>query len=292
MTIDRTEPATGVLVGVDGDPATTGAVEWAAREADRRHVSLDLVQVLPGSVTVPALQEPAGRAHVLLDQARRVTESVAPGVPVRISVVEGGVGAALVQAAERAALLVIGSRGPAIDVDPTVGRTVAHVLGHALCPVIVVPRARRDDDGGAVFVGVDGSPDAVAAVDFAADVADRRQAPLVALGVAPRLGAPDHVDLWRRSVAEAVSGIAEDYPDVPVREEIRRGRPGEEIVRGASGAQLIVLGSRGRGAVTGALLGSTSQSVVSLAPCPVAVLPPRASDARSRRLRTAVGRSS
>ena len=290
--IDRTEPASGVLVGVDGDHATAGAVEWAAREADRRHVSLDLVQVLPGSETVPALQKPTGRAHALLDQARRNVESVAPGVAVRISVVEGEVGAALVQVAERAALLVIGTRGPAIDVNPTVGRTVAHILGHAACPVIVVPRLRRDDDRGPVLVGVDGSPDAVAAVDFAADVADRRQATLVALGVAPRLGAPTHEDMWRRQVAEAVAGIAEEYPDVTVREEVRRGNPDHEIVRGASGAQLIVLGSRGRGAMTGALLGSTSQAVVSQAPCPVAVLPPRAADARTRRLRSAAGTSS
>lgn len=47
--IERSEPVTAIVVGVGGNPATLRAVTWAAREAARRHLSLDLVQVLPPS---------------------------------------------------------------------------------------------------------------------------------------------------------------------------------------------------------------------------------------------------
>lgn len=292
--IDRTEPVTGVLVGVDGDPATSAAVTWAAREAERRRLTLDLVQVLPAADHEATLRAPTGRAHALLDEARRHAERVAPDVPIRLSEVDGAVGPALVRSAEHAALLVLGTRGAVIDINTTVGRTVAHVLGHAACPVVVVPPiARHDGDEGEVLVGVDGSPDAVAAVAFAAEVADHRKVPLVALGVAPRFGAADNEDTWRRVLAESVAGVAETYPDLRVSEEFCRGTAAQEIVRRAGGAQLIVLGSRGRGALIGALLGSTSQAVVSRAPCPVAVLSPRAAAiARTRAPGAAAGRPS
>ena len=287
---DRSEPATGVLVGVDDDPATRTAVEWAAREASRRHIPLEIVQVLPGAGRGAALRVPTGRPHDLLDRARRHAERVAPGVATRMSVVEGRVGPNLVAVAERAALLVVGVRGPVLDLDPVVGRTVAHVLGHAACPVAVVPHHGRDEDG-PVLVGIDGSADAAAAVGLAAEIAERDQDPLVALGVMPRVGARDDDDRWRRIVAEGVAGIAEDHPDLPVHEDVVHGTADQELVRRAGGARLVVLGSRGRGALTGALLGSTSQAVAGRASCPVVVLPPRAATARAHRTRTGAGRS-
>ena len=143
--IDRNEPATGLIVGVDGNPATLRAVDWAAREADRRHLALDLVQVLPPSERGPVLREPTGRAHALLEQGRRIAADVAPDVAVRASVLDGVVGPALVGVAERAALLVMGSRHAEGDLDLTVGRTVAQTVGHAPCPVVVVPQ--RWDSG-------------------------------------------------------------------------------------------------------------------------------------------------
>ena len=186
---------------------------------------------------------------------------------------------------------MVGVRGPVLDLDPVVGRTVAHVMGHAACPVAVVPHHGRDEDG-PVLVGVDGSADAVAAVGLAAEIAERDQDPLVALGVMPRVGARDDDDRWRRIVAEGVAGIAEDHPDLPVHEDVVHGTADQELVRRAGGARLVVLGSRGRGALAGALLGSTSQAVAGRASCPVVVLPPRAATARAHRMRTAAGRSS
>ncbi|GLZ49648.1 universal stress protein [Actinomycetospora sp. NBRC 106375] len=273
--IDRSVPPAGVVVGVDGDAATLRAAAWAAREADGRGLPLDLVQVLPPSHRpTDELRAPSGRALGLLEQARRVAVGEAPGVSVRLSVVDGSVGEALAAVARRAHLLVLGSRGFDSVVDVTLGRTLVHAMTHAACPVVVVP-PRRDPcerHTGAIVVGVDGSPESHGAVAFATDVADRWHARITAVHVATRRVDADHDD-QRRVLAEALAGLADRHPGVRMREAFPHGAAGEEILGEARhGAALIVLGSRGRGSLVGPLVGSTSQTVVRSACCPVAVL--------------------
>ena len=291
--IDHSTPSAGVLAGVDGSPATVGAVRWAAREAARRHLPLDLIQVLPPSERPrDELRSPSGRAHALLEQARLAADAVAPEVPVRLSVVDGVAGPALVATATHARLLVIGARPSGGITDAGVGRTVAHVMGHAPCPVIVVPPNWEPTEGAdsrGVLVGVDGSAEALGAIAFGADVADRAGSTLFTVTVAPRLGGPDE-DTQRRYLAEGGAGIATTHPDLVVREVVRRGAASEALLDVArSGVSLVTVGSRGLGAVGGALLGSTSQQIVRFAPCPVAVLPPRAAASWSHPERTYAG---
>jgi nucleotide-binding universal stress UspA family protein len=277
---DHSTPPAGVLVGVDGSPTTAGAVRWAAREAARRHQSVDLVQVLPPSERPhDELRSPSGRAHVLLEQARQAAAAVAPEVTVRMSVVDGVAGPALVATAVRAHLLVIGARPGSGLADMGVGRTISHVMGHAPCPVIVVPPGRDpagDEASRGVLVGVDGSVESLGAIAFGADVANRSRSTLVTASVTPRLGGPDE-ETRRRYLAEARARLATTHPELVVREVVQRGAPSEALLDVArSGVSLVALGSRGGGALGGALLGSTSQQVVRFAPCPVAVLPPQA----------------
>ena len=256
--IDHSTPPAGVLVGVDGSPATAGAVRWAAREAARRHLPLDLVQVLPPSERPhDELRSPSGRAHALLEQARQVAGAVAPEVPVRLSVVDGVAGPALVATASRARLLVIGARPGSGLADMGVGRTVAHVMGHAPCPVIVVPpdwEPAEDEASRGVLVGVDGSLEAVGAIAFGADVADRSRSTLVTASVTPRLGGPDE-ETRRRYLAEAAAGIATTHPDLVVRGggpawRAERGAPRRRpLGREPGGARLARAGGpRGRAA--------------------------------------------
>ncbi|GAA4880777.1 universal stress protein [Actinomycetospora straminea] len=280
--IDRSVPPAGVVVGVDGDPGTLRAVGWAAREADRRRLPLDLVQVLPPSDRDPdELRAPTGRAMSLLGQARRIAEAAAPGLAPRLSVVDGVAGPALVAVSRRAHLLVVGTRHLDGALDLTLGRTLVHTMGRSACPVVVVgPRWDPDErHEGPVLVGVDGSPESHGAVAFATDVADRWHARLTAVGVAPRHDADADADERRRVLAEARAGLATRYPGVRLHEVLDRGDPGEELLREArDGAALVVLGCRGRGALAGTLVGSTSQRVVRAAPCPVAVLPAGAAE--------------
>ncbi|PVZ06811.1 universal stress protein [Actinomycetospora cinnamomea] len=278
--IDRSVPPAGVVVGVDGDPSTLRAVGWAAREADRRHLPLDLVQVLPPSHRPDdELYAPTGRALSLLEQARRIAAVDAPDLTIRLSVVDGVAGPALVATAQRAHLLVLGSRALDGALDLTLGRTLVHAMSQGICPVIVVPPRWDPVEAhtGAVLVGVDGSPESHGAVAFATDVADRWRVRVTAVAVAPRREPDADGEARRRVIAEARAGMLERHPGVRLHETVAHGTPSEELLREARrGAALVVLGSRGRGALVGTLVGSTSQAVVRAAPCPVAVLPSRA----------------
>jgi nucleotide-binding universal stress UspA family protein len=272
--IDRTEPATGIVAGVGGNPATLRAVRWAAREAGRRHLSLDLVQVLPPSHDDHVLRAPQGRARALLEQGRHVAAASAPGVPVRLSVVTGVAGPALVHVAARAELLVLGSRTAAGDLDLTVGRIVGHAIGHAGCPVVLVPQIWNPDaaHSGHVLVHVEES---VGAVAFAADVAERWQAPLEAVAVGARRGSEADEQVHRQRLADALAGTTDRHPHLALHEAVLWGNDAEAILQRSRGqARLIVLCSRGHGALTASFLGATTQAVVRMASCPTAVLPP------------------
>ncbi|MGW2853670.1 universal stress protein, partial [Streptomyces sp. NPDC001215] len=66
------------------------------------------------------------------------------------------------------------------------------------------------------------------------------------------------------------------YPDVTVRQEVLSGETREVLIEASSGAQLMVVGARGHGGLSGMLLGSVSQAVLHHAHCPVAVVRGRA----------------
>lgn len=277
MSTDRaTAPGTPrLLVGVDDHPATLRAVGWAAREAAFRGADLSLVQVHPPSGSEAGPHSPTGRASGLLDHARRAAHEVAADVAVHVSVVEGPVGPALSEAAAGATLLVVGSRIPARGFAPGVGRTIAHLLAHAPCPVVVVPQnwTPRSVHAGDVVVGIDGSVPSAAAAVFAAETAERWGASLTAVTVGPWVDEDDQVEL-RRWLAEAVAGLPEDHPDLRIHEVVRSGIAAEELIRSTgTRARLLVLASSGRGALGKALLGSTCRDVIGLTRCPVAVLP-------------------
>lgn len=281
--IDRSVPPAGVVVGVDGDPATLRAIGWAAHEAKRRELPLDLVQILPpSSRPEDELRAPSGRALSLMESARRLAVGAEPGVSPRLSVADGVVGPSLVAVARQARLLVLGSRGHDGALDLTIGRTLVHALGQAQCPVVVVP-PRWDPAAahtGPVVAGVDGSPESDGAVVLAAEVADRWQSRLTIAAVT-RHQDPGTDGEARRLLTTARAGVSARHPDLPVEEVVGHGTPGEELLACArDGAALLVVGSRGRGALVGSLIGSTSQAVVRFAPCPVAVLPPAAAARR------------
>lgn len=275
--IDRTEPATGIVAGVGGNPATLRAVRWAARDAARRHLSLDLVQVLPPSHDDHVLWAPQGRARALLEQGRHVAAASAPEVPVRLSAVTVVAGPALVHVAARAELLVLGSRTAAGDLDLTVGGIVGHAIGHATCPVVLVAQVWDPDaaHAGHVLVHVEGTSESVGAVAFAADVAERWQAPLEAVAVGGRRGSEADEQVHRLRLADALAGTTDRHPHLALHEAVLWGNDAEEILqRSRRQARLIVLCSRGHGALAASFLGATTQAVVRMASCPTVVMPP------------------
>lgn len=135
-----------------------------------------------------------------------------------------------------------------------------------------------------VIVGVDGSPDSVRALQWAAEYAGRYGAPLEAVivfqvpvvwgGPYAMRGLPDSADLEKQArgvLADTVrTALGED---AQVTERVETGHTADALVTASRGAQLVVVGSRGHGGFTGLLLGSVSQYCVTHARCPVIVMP-------------------
>ena len=76
----------------------------------------------------------------------------------------------------------------------------------------------------------------------------------------------------RLLVAESVAGPASDHPDVAWETRLITGQAARAILAAAESADLVVVGSRGRGGFTGLLLGSVSQTVLHHTPCPIAIV--------------------
>lgn len=287
-----------VVVGVDGSPAALTAVDAAAHEAVLRNAELHVAHAF----VWPALHAPRGTSPLgppaggmregverMLAEAVARARSAAPGVEVSHGVIAGEAVTALEAESRTAQLLVVGHRGTSGFSRLLLGSTAVHVAAHASCPVMVV--RGQSEPAGPVVVAVDGSPRGEPAVAFAFAETSLRGAELVALHAwttwtdqaAPAPGRPlEVVDLIgdvrelegteERLLAEALAGQRERHPDVRVRARLVRGRTRPTLIEASAGAQLIVVGARGRGGFAGLLLGSVSQAVLHHAQCPVTVV--------------------
>jgi nucleotide-binding universal stress UspA family protein len=289
VVVDERVTGQPVVVGVDGSESALRAVEWGAAEAARRGAPLRLVTALavPSDHLVghPGLGERfRDESEALARRALRTAASAVSGagVPVDTEVRVGFPVGTLVEEAHRAQVLVVGSRGRGGLAGLLLGSVAAALAAHAACPVVVVRQDAPGTSGGPVVVGIDGSPTSEAATAFAFEAAAARRARLVALHswsdvVVDPLAMPlvdrEAVAEGERSVlAERLAGWSEKYPDVPVERVVVRDLPAHALVERSAEAQLLVVGSRGRGGAASLLLGSVSHAVLHRGHCPVAVV--------------------
>lgn len=285
-------PTPGVLVGVDGSPEGLAAVELAAREAAARRCPLRVVHAcLWPLLNVPLEPAPgapadAGIGHLaerIVAEGITRARSVAPELAVTGEVIVGAPAPVLMRCSADAILTVIGDRGLGGFTGLLAGSVAVQLAAHAPGPVLVARGDLHRD--GAVVVGVDGSPANGPAIGYAFESASLRKAPLVALHawMDPAPPAPGHLlplvyDLRevheeeQRLLAEALAGWQEQFPDVTVQRFLPRQSARGALIDAAASAQLVVVGSRGRGGFTGLLLGSVSQAVLHHAACPVAII--------------------
>ena len=261
-----------VVAGVDGSEQSVRAARWAAGEAAMRRLPLHLLLVNDDPMRTDYCDT------ALADAVRQCLE-VAPGLEVTTEITFGHPVEELVHVSGRAPLVVIGSRGHGGFLDAMLGSVGAAVASHGGCPVIVT---RGTSGSGPVVVGVDNSRGSRTALEFAFDEASRRQTGLVAVQALPDayfhpgpFPHPDREELRAaadRHLAEQLTGWSEKYPDVEVRKIATNEHPVAALGEAAQGAQLLVVGHRGRGGFTGMLLGSVATGVLHHAPCPVAVV--------------------
>ena len=132
-----------------------------------------------------------------------------------------------------------------------------------------------------IVVGVDGSDSSKAALRWAIRQAKLTGASVDAVtawrypagyGWAPDGGDIDFEGDGKRVLSEALGEVSGLEPEVPVRPVVAEGHAADVLLRTARGAALLVVGSRGHGGFTSALIGSVSLYCVLHAHCPVLVL--------------------
>jgi nucleotide-binding universal stress UspA family protein len=193
----------------------------------------------------------------------------------------------LVRLSEQAHRLVIGAPAEGRLERLLAGSVTLPVVAHAGCPVVVVPAGTAVSPPKRIVVGVDGSEHSALAVEFAFSTAQACGASVEcvlvsSLDASNGTAAIDHsssgspaahsrgTDLLHRTV----DPIAERFPEVPVGMDLCHGSHAKALVQAAADveADLLVVGSRGRGGFRGLLLGSVSRRVVAHAHCVVAVV--------------------
>jgi len=283
----------GVLVGVDGSPAARCAVDWAARDAAMRNVPLTLVHaVQPIGVTLPRLTATTAfsrwqveQGQKILDEAVETARSTTPGggpAQIETEMLFSPAVPVLVDLSKDADLVVVGSRGRGPITRSLLGSLSSSLIRHAHCPVAVI----HDEDPlmpypahAPVLVGIDGSPASELAIAIAFHEASWRRVDLVALHVwsdvevndYPAIDWPAMKPAAEEILAERLAGWQDRYPDVTVRRVVECDHPTYHLVRQSESAQLVVVGSHGRGGFAGMLLGSVSAAVAHSARMPVIV---------------------
>lgn len=299
------ETAGRIVVGVDGSSQSAVATEWAARRAEALDVGLTLVLALPplqvpspGSLSQMLRQDArdfttrvARSAQERLDRATSEARAQHPDLDISSALLEDSEPAlALVQASKDAEMVVAGTRGLGAVRAMALGSVSRHLVSHAHGPVAVVPEtgtAHDDRSAGTVLVGVE-------------DV-ERSHALPVAIREAARMGGrllvvhsweytPGTVeglpvmdpDLFSRvqetfstQLEEQVRAQLDQAPELDVEVRVGLGHAGEVLVNASHEAELLVVGSRARSGLAGAVLGSTAAHVVRQSICPVIVVPTR-----------------
>lgn len=281
-----------VMAAVDGSPSSYSAVAWAAVEASMHRCGLHLVNswVLPvgfgpeatlSEYDLQVLQDEAD--HRLAEATQSALAAVGEAeLTVTTEAVDELIVPALVARSRTARMIVVGSRGLGALPRGLLGSVSTAVARHARCPVAVIHADASLDGPTAeepVLVGVDGSAHSVPAVRLAFDEAARRQVGLIALhawsdtsgSAIPRQKWDGAQDSARALLAENLAGYAERYPDVAVERIVTADRPVRSLLDTSVDAQLIIVGSRGRGGFSTMLLGSTSNALLHAVDIPIII---------------------
>jgi nucleotide-binding universal stress UspA family protein len=135
-----------VVVGVDGSDSSKAALRWATRQAELTGTALQVVTAWhtpvmiygPGVLPFAADFDPESEAKRLLDETIAEVLVDHPGVSCSTLVAEGHPELVLLQAAQHADLLVLGSRGHGAFAGMLLGSVSEHCAAHSPCPVVIV----------------------------------------------------------------------------------------------------------------------------------------------------------
>ncbi|GGL58023.1 universal stress protein [Planomonospora parontospora subsp. antibiotica] len=273
-----------IVAGTDGSAVAGEAVRWAVDDAVRRRAPLRIVHAVDrrpygvSGLSASGTADSAARAgEGMLAEAARAAADRRPDAVVTTELIEGTPAVALRDEAAAAAELVVGSHGVGAVTGALLGSVPVCVAGHVDGAVVVVRPPTADPHGG-IVVGIDDSDECGPALAFAFEQARLRGCPLRAVharwtpspGFEPGTGRAE--DEVRCAVTDRLAAWKEEFPAVTVTQDMTCAPPAAALVDASERAALLVVGSRGLGAVGSLLLGSVSRQVLHHARCPVAVV--------------------
>jgi nucleotide-binding universal stress UspA family protein len=285
-----------IVVGIDGSPQSGSALEWAVTRARLGGEDLELVNSYSLAPAVDfygyhglATSQPVDWfiefSEQVLEAASARVRELAPHLTCTLTSRMGHPAHVLAAAAEGAATVVVGRRGLGSAASALLGSVSNRLTIQAKCPVVVVGEGEHPTTG-PIVVGVDGSDFGTHALGYAIAEAAVRDTSVRAVNAYDVLhpafrGDPELLARIRAEAeAEAAGTISRALDElqgtapasVKVDEVAVERRPAEAILGHADDAQLIVVGTHGKGLVRRVLLGSVSRQVLNDADRPVAVV--------------------
>jgi len=280
-------PLGAVLVGLDESAQSARALSWAAAEARRRRWPLHLMHVVHDAAWI--YSESTATRYPMKPVVRDAVVMLGdwhPDLPVTWSQPVGDPAGQLAAGAHAARLTAVGSRGRGAVGDAVLGSVTTQLIAQTRCPVAVLragtPIPRPDAP---VVVGIGYDRSRLPVLEAAFEQAGSRHVDLVVVhswqldsstvvddlelqGLRADEAEQHQTSLLKRMIADG----ALNHPEVEVTTYAARDGAAQALGRYAADAALLVIGSRGRGEIGGALLGSVSQSVIRSARCPVLVV--------------------
>lgn len=290
-TAPQADPNPPIVVAVDGSAVSYQAAAWATAEAARHGCPVRIVSSMsvppgygPGAILTGTDMDwlHTDGERIVAEAARVARAAVPDTVTMRADVSLEPIVSHLIVLSRQARMIVVGSRGMGAIRRGLLGSVSSAIAHHAHCPVAVIHATAAADPISAekpVLVGVDGTENSVPALELAFQEASLRKVGLTALHAWTDANGPSRPlagwELLREQeeadFAEEMAGYAERYPDVAVRRILVMDRPVRSLLDESEHAQLLVVGSHGRGGFTGMLLGSTSTALLHSVDCPIIV---------------------
>ncbi|MFI6588573.1 universal stress protein [Embleya sp. NPDC050493] len=289
-TSQPTPPRGHVVVGFDGSPGADRAVDLAADEALRRHTTLEVLHALEwvelGHADDHFGQQLRDEARTIVDRGAERARLRHPDLAISTTIEFANAIDALEAAGDRAALLVVGSRGLGGFAGLLLGSVSLPVSAATRCPLLVVhPDHDTSGEGDAkpVVVGVS-DDECTPALEAAFAWAQSQGLPLRALhvwrypamaagsaGYAPAMY--DWREAARTTLTAALAPLREKYPDVTVVEDIALDTPAHALVSASPHATVVVLAAHRKSGRFGPNLGRVTHAVLHHAEAPVLLVP-------------------
>lgn len=281
----RRPPRNAVVVGVDGGAAANQALDAAAEEAVRSRRPLHILHATPLGI-VPWTAERLEAHEKIAERCYQRATRANPNLAITYASQIEEPASALVTASRKASLIVLGASDQGRAASVLLGATAQQVASHSRCAVMVIPQSGRRPSTGPVVVGVDATEHSVPAIAYAFAAASQRQTELLAVhtwwrdetdsfitGDVPEDEFAEVEQTQRVVLAQMLVGWTDKYPDLQVTPTSVRGQAAIVLQELSADAQLLVVGSRGRGGFAALLLGSVSSRLLHHAKCPVVVVP-------------------